>query len=284
VLAQLVDQPGWRCWSAATVPTAAPRSSCCPRSGRQYSEVCQLVWDRLHYDTQTDETGSERRLPVLVHDMPKVARRGCRLPVDEATVQIIVAQNRRVRDRDPDTRQASCGSAAPNRHVDGRPPDGVHRTRAHPAQLDGRAARLVDLDGGAFDRGRVVPYAFRHSYAHRHVDHGAPIEGAARSGGRESLVTTQGYFRIGDQRAPLDPRPFRTRGRYRLSSRLAMIPSSPSASVATSTSSVCATKWRGVLQPPMLAGLAGPVLSAYEEPHDPCNGCSELTDLKTPRP
>ena len=50
-----------------------------------------------------DETGAERRLAVLVRDMPKVGRRECRLPIDEQTAQIITAQKQRVRERYPDT-------------------------------------------------------------------------------------------------------------------------------------------------------------------------------------
>ena len=35
---------------------------------------------------------------------------------------------------------------------------------------------LRDRDGEPFDRSRVVPYAFRHSYAQRHADNGTPVE------------------------------------------------------------------------------------------------------------
>ncbi len=66
--------------------------------GRECLIECLTRWvERL------DETGAERRLAVLVHDMRKVGRRGCRLPIDEQTAQIITAQKQRVRERYPDT-------------------------------------------------------------------------------------------------------------------------------------------------------------------------------------
>jgi integrase len=36
----------------------------------------------------------------------------------------------------------------------------------------GALSALLDRDGEPFDRSRVVPYAFRHSYAQRHADNG----------------------------------------------------------------------------------------------------------------
>jgi hypothetical protein len=46
-----------------------------------------------------------------------------------------------------------------------------------------------------------VPYAFRHSYAQRHADHGTPVEVLRELMGHRSMVTTQGYFRVRDERA-----------------------------------------------------------------------------------
>jgi hypothetical protein len=60
---------------------------------------------------------------------------------------------------------------------------------------------LLDRDGEPFDRSRVVPYAFRHSYAQRHADHGTPVEVLRELMGHRSMVTTQGHFRVRDERA-----------------------------------------------------------------------------------
>jgi integrase len=60
---------------------------------------------------------------------------------------------------------------------------------------------LLDGDGGPFPRSRVVPYAFRHSYAQRHADNGTPVEVLSELMGHASMVTTQAYFRVRDERA-----------------------------------------------------------------------------------
>ena len=64
-----------------------------------------------------------------------------------------------------------------------------------------RCRALLDRDGQAFERSRVVPYAFRHSYAQRHADNGTPVEVLRELMGHRSMVTTQGYFRVRDERA-----------------------------------------------------------------------------------
>jgi Phage integrase family len=60
---------------------------------------------------------------------------------------------------------------------------------------------LLDNDGEPFDRARVVPYAFRHSYAQRHADNGTPVEVLRELMGHRSMATTQGYFKVRDERA-----------------------------------------------------------------------------------
>ena len=60
---------------------------------------------------------------------------------------------------------------------------------------------LLDGDDGPFARSRVFPYAFRHSYAQRHVDHGTPVEVLRELMGHTSMVTTQGYFHVREERA-----------------------------------------------------------------------------------
>jgi hypothetical protein len=68
-------------------------------TGRRPNEICSLAWDGLDHDEQVDERGQARRQAILVHDMPKVARSGCRLPIDEQTAELIATQRRRIRDR-----------------------------------------------------------------------------------------------------------------------------------------------------------------------------------------
>jgi hypothetical protein len=56
---------------------------------------------------------------------------------------------------------------------------------------------LLDADGRPFDRERVFPYAFRHTYAQRHADAGTPIVVLQALMDHDNIATTQGYFRIG---------------------------------------------------------------------------------------
>lgn len=140
-------------------------------TGRRPNEICILAWDCLDYDTQVDENGQTRKLAALVHDMPKVARTGCRLPIDDATAELIAAQKRRMRERHPDTPPDELRLFPRVR----RNPRGT--TPMDPGDLSRIMRRwvnalpaLLDSDGQPFDRSRVVPYAFRHSYAQRDIN------------------------------------------------------------------------------------------------------------------
>jgi integrase len=153
-------------------------------TGRRPNEICILTWDCLDFDAQVDESGQARKLAVLVHDMPKVARTGCRLPIDEQTAELIATQKRRMRGRYADT-PASALRLFPRVHRNPRgtrPMDPGDLSRIMRRWVNALPA-LLDRDGEPFDRSRVVPYAFRHSYAQRHADHGTPGRGAARADG-----------------------------------------------------------------------------------------------------
>lgn len=171
-------------------------------TGRRPNEVCILAWDCLDYDTQIDETGATRKLAVLVHDMPKVARTGCRLPIDDATASLIATQKQRMRERYPDT---PAGELRLFARVQRNPYGTLPMTPMDLSRITRRWVNalpaLLDSDGEPFDRARVVPYALRHSYAQRHADHGTPVEVLRELMGHSSMVTTQGYFKVRDERA-----------------------------------------------------------------------------------
>jgi len=71
--------------------------------GRRTAELCSLRFACLDYDEHTGEDGQRRASPVLVHDMPKVLKAGCRLPVHDREADIITAQQARVRAAFPGT-------------------------------------------------------------------------------------------------------------------------------------------------------------------------------------
>jgi integrase len=202
VVAQLLDAPALALLEQMHGQRVRMAIEVLADTGRRPNEISILAWDCLDYDTQIDESGTSQKLAVLVHDMPKVARTGCRLPIDQATAELILTQKRRIRERYPNT---------PTRQLRlfprlQRNPRGT--TPMTPMEL-GRVMRrwvtampaLLDLDAGEFDRSRVVPYAFRHSYAQRHADHGTPVEVLRELMGHASMVTTQGYFRVREERA-----------------------------------------------------------------------------------
>ena len=71
--------------------------------GRRTAELCSLRLACLDYDEHTGEDGERRSSPVLIHDMPKVLKAGCRLPIHDREAAIIVAQQQKVRTAFPET-------------------------------------------------------------------------------------------------------------------------------------------------------------------------------------
>ncbi len=59
---------------------------------------------------------------------------------------------------------------------------------------------LHTLDGVEVDKTRVVPYAYRHTYAQRHADAGVPIDVLAELLDHRNLNVTRRYYRIGEDR------------------------------------------------------------------------------------
>jgi integrase len=201
VVAQLLDEPALTLMQRLQGPTARAAVELLAATGRRPSEICELRWDCLAYNIDVDEHGARGKLPVLVHDMPKVARRGCRLPIDEATAHAIITQKRWVADRFPYTR---AGQRVLFPRVNSNPGGLI----AMKEMALGRVIRrwvtalevLLDGDGQAFPRERVIAYAFRHSYAQRHADNGTPVDVLAELMGHANMNTTQGYYTVRDAR------------------------------------------------------------------------------------
>lgn len=171
--------------------------------GRRTAELCGLALSCLDYDQQRSVDGNTAASPVLVYDMPKVGKVGCRLPIHDREAAIIVAQQARVRAAFPATpleRLVLFPRLTKN-------PDG---TKAMPTGWLQRAVRdwvdaLPRLDRPERDsRGRsipfpreaVFPYAFRHSFAQRHADAGTPVDTLKDLLGHDTVRTTLGYYRV----------------------------------------------------------------------------------------
>lgn len=162
-------------------------------TGRRPDEICALDWDCLEYD--------EDHSPVLVYDNHKNARLGRRLPIAQGTAELIIGQKDRVRARFPDTPLAQlkllpAAHANPHGH---RAITEAHLGARHRVWIDTLPPLLRD-DGTEYDKSKVVPYAYRHSYAQRHADAGVPIDVLGSLLNHVSLNTTKHYYRVGEPR------------------------------------------------------------------------------------
>ena len=169
--------------------------------GRRTGELCALRWDCLAYEEELDEAGQLRPAPVLVHDMPKVAIRGCRLPIGQHAAEVIKAQQVRVKSLYPGTDAARLAlfPALQNN------PRGLKSRSIWTFCLQFRnwlaaLPRLLGPGGEPYDRSEITPYSLRHCYAQRHADQGLPIDVLAALMGHKKLTTTQRYYRVTEQR------------------------------------------------------------------------------------
>jgi integrase len=173
-------------------------------TGRRPDEICQLTLDCLERDQQGK--------PVLIYDNIKANRNQRRLPIPAATAAVIERQQRRVRARfpgqpvdalkllptaikNPHGRKGLYDGTLQARHrqwVDALPDVNVPMT----VQIAGKAeTKLVP-----FDKARMFPYAYRHTYAQRHADAGVAVDVLRDLMDHVHMVTTQGYYRVGEQR------------------------------------------------------------------------------------
>jgi hypothetical protein len=59
---------------------------------------------------------------------------------------------------------------------------------------------LNTSDGTEFDKRRIFPYAYRHTYAQRHADAGVPIDVLRELMDHRKLDTTRQYYSVGEKR------------------------------------------------------------------------------------
>ena len=159
----------WSASSSSTPPQA--------EVGRRTGELCQLCWDCLAFEETIDEAGQPRSSPMLVHDMPKVGVRGYRLPVGQAVVAVVRAQQARVQARYPNT-ATSLLALFPSvvRNARGTKAFSTSQFGQNFRSWVDSLAELAGPGGEAYDRSGITMYSFRHCYAQRHADAGAPVE------------------------------------------------------------------------------------------------------------
>lgn len=165
-------------------------------TGRRPEETCELPWDCL----ARDKNGKY----VLVYDNLKCQRQHRELPITDATASLIIDQQQRVRARHPHTPLSEL-KLLPAQKMN---PSGTTGFRTasvnghHRSWLDSLPP-LVIRHGGTeveFDKSKVFPYAYRHSFAQRHADAGVPIDVLRELLDHDSMDSTRIYYRVGAKR------------------------------------------------------------------------------------
>jgi integrase len=162
-------------------------------TGRRPEEIVSLRLDCL----ARDRDGK----PVLVYDNRKAHRDRRRLPVGEDTAGVITAQQARVTARFASTPPGELALLpTPLRNPSGRRPASVSWLEGRHREWADSLAPLATRDGTPVDPARLVPYAYRHTYAQRHADAGVPIDVLAQLMDHKHLDQTRGYYRVGEER------------------------------------------------------------------------------------
>jgi len=162
-------------------------------TGRRPEDILDLPLDCLARDTDG--------AAVLVYDNAKADRLGRRLPISDATATVITGQQSQVRARFP---HAPAGELmllpSPRRNPDGRRPITISMLEdRHRIWVTGLGT-LRTRDGTEVDPARVIPYAYRHTYAQRHADADVPIDVLAELLDHRNLNVTRRYYRIEEHR------------------------------------------------------------------------------------
>jgi integrase len=170
-------------------------------TGRRPDEIASLMLDCL----ETDPDGK----PVLIYDNHKAHRKGRRLPIAAATAAVITAQQERTRARFPGTpdSQLRLIPARVRNPAGCRPMTDEWISTCHRAWVDGLPDVAVPTavdDGGRqvtrmlpFSKEKILPRAYRHTYAQRHADAGVDVTVLQELMDHRQVTTTQGYYRVG---------------------------------------------------------------------------------------
>jgi integrase len=162
-------------------------------TGRRPEDILNLSLDCL----ARDKDGGD----VLVYDNLKANRLGRRLPISKATATVISGQQQRVRQRFPTTPPGKLKLLpTPYRNPDGHKAISKNTLQARHRDWVATLPTPHTRDGLEFDITKIVPYAYRHTYAQRHADAGIPIDVLAELLDHRSFSVTRRYYRIGEDR------------------------------------------------------------------------------------
>jgi hypothetical protein len=162
-------------------------------TGRRPDEICRLPWRCL------DRDGDGKA--VLVFTDYKRNRLGRRLPIADSTVELIRAQQRRARDRFPDTAEAGLVllPASTSNAYGTRSIKATVLTNFHREWVDSLGVFPL-ADASDYPPSRIVAYAYRHTFAQRHADAGTPMDVLRDLMGHRTTLSTQTYYRVTEKR------------------------------------------------------------------------------------
>jgi hypothetical protein len=165
-------------------------------TGRRPNEIASLARDCLE---------QHRGEVSLIWDNHKSGRLRRRLPITTATAQAIrVWRDRRDQLAVPDRGERflfpALSTDSPDQHLPANAISAAIRLWAD--QLPALLADDLDAAGHQlpYDRYRIYPYAFRHSFAQRHADAGTPADVLRELMDHRSIQTTAGYYMVSMKR------------------------------------------------------------------------------------
>jgi integrase len=162
-------------------------------TGRRPEDILDLPVDCL----ARDKDGAA----VLVYDNAKANRLGRRLPISEATATVITAQQDAVRARFPSTPTSRLKLLpTPRGNPDGSKAISIYMLERRHREWVSGLGELTTTDNRVFDTAKIIPYAYRHTYAQRHADAGVPLDVLAQLLDHRNLNVTRRYYRIGSDR------------------------------------------------------------------------------------
>lgn len=146
----------------------------------------------------------------LVYDNHKAGRLRRRLPITADTAEVIASWERR--------RQGLAMPPSSARWLFPSPLLRATRSAGHltssgiGAEFRAWVRKIGTIDGevlgddghpAPFERSRIIPYAFRHTYAQRHADAGVPVDVLRELLDHVSVQTTMGYYSVSLKRKRL---------------------------------------------------------------------------------
>ena len=201
VIKQLASPQALRVFAEFATAEVVDAAELLIRTGRRPAEVCHLKATCLQWDERVGDDGTLDRQPVLVYRPEKTPKRSKRLPVHARDALIIKRAEDRARARFPEVapeKLALFPRQTQNRS--GTVPMNSHRVAIGLREWMRRLPQLLASDGSAYDRRRVVLYAFRHSYAQRLADQNCPPHLLMDIMDHRSFRTTEGYCRVRQDR------------------------------------------------------------------------------------